>query len=296
MPLTDAEQYLDSNGCDLFKALVPEELRTLLWSLRPRIHSVQLQSEEPWIPWELCKLQGRENGRVVEGPFLCEAFAMTRWPSQLMCKPTLKLNKIALVVPKGSGLKQADSERDFMLSLGNGVRQAELIPATHKDVTKALTSGEYDGWHFTCHGSIDPNRPNRSVLELESGDLLMPVELSGEIENLGLAQPLVFLNACQTGQSTISLTGVGGWAEKFLRAAYDDNKYPQYGSAAFIGAYWSIDDEAAHAFARAFYDRLLKEGMTIGEAVQAARLAIRRQGDPTWLAYTVFAHPLAKVE
>src|SRR5262249_17975238 len=148
------------------------------------------------------------------GPFLCEAFAMTRWLPRLRSKPILKLDKIALVVPTDSGLKHADKESDYILSLGNGVRLVNLIPATKNDVLAALKSGQYSGWHFTCHGKIDHNRPNFSVLALQEGDFLMSIELSGEIENLGQTQPVIFMNACQAGQSTVSLTGVGGWAEK----------------------------------------------------------------------------------
>jgi hypothetical protein len=36
--------------------------------------------------------------------------------------------------------------------------------------------------------------------------------------------------------------------------------------------------------------------MAIGKAVLEARLAIRPLGDPIWLAYTVFADPLATVQ
>jgi hypothetical protein len=36
--------------------------------------------------------------------------------------------------------------------------------------------------------------------------------------------------------------------------------------------------------------------MPIGDAVREARAAVRAGGDPTWLAYTVFADPLARVE
>ena len=82
----------------------------------------------------------------------------------------------------------------------------------------------------------------------------------------------------------MSLTGIGGWAAKFLRA----------GAGAFMGAYWSVYDQAAHDFAKAFYGQLLS-GKTIGIAVQAARATVKASGDPTWLAYTVFAHPLARV-
>src|SRR5207244_3542990 len=72
-------QRLAAKGEFLFSALLPTEARNKLWELREQITSVLIQSEEPWVPWELCKLSGRVNGRVVEGPFLCEAFACTRW-------------------------------------------------------------------------------------------------------------------------------------------------------------------------------------------------------------------------
>jgi hypothetical protein len=293
----NAERQLASTGTTLYRDLVPESLRTVLWALRERIHSVQIQSAEPWIPWELCKLYGRENGQIIEGPFFCEAFAMTRWLPELAHKVTLLLRRVALVVPDPalSGLAHANDERAFMLSLANSDRRVEHIPATLKKVLAALQSGEYDGWHFTCHGSAHDKNPDWAKLELEAGEALRPVNLSGKQERLGERQPLVFLNACQSSRSALSLTGIGGWAERFLRASYSE-KYPEYGAAAFIGTYWKIDDQAALNFAQRFYTALLQDKKTIGEAARAARLAIQLPGDPTWLAYTVFAHPLAKVE
>jgi len=279
-----AEQRLAAKGSHLFETVIPEDLRVLLWSLRKRIRSVQVQSEEHWIPWELCKLQGRENGRVVEGPFLCEAFAITRWLPEIGLKPTLTLKKIALVVPKDSGLPLAAGERDYVLSLAKGSRQVERIPATVLELRSALAKGEYDGWHFTGHGGFRSPDPNRSAILLENQEELTPEDLSGVVENLGLARPLVFLNACQIGRGAMSLTGIGGWASKFLHA----------GAGAFIGAYWSIYDEAAFRFAKVLYSRLFS-GSPIGQAVQDARQNIRPCGDPTWLAYTVFADPLATV-
>ena len=83
----------------------------------------------------------------------------------------------------------------------------------------------------------------------------------------------------------MSLTDVGGWARQFLHA----------GTGAFIGAYWSIYDQPASVFAQELYRRLLS-GLPIGRAVQQARTAIKPAGDPTWLAYTVFADPLARVQ
>jgi len=300
-----AEFTLSSKCTELYCALVPEPLRNLLWDLRERIHSVQLLSDDPWIPWELCKLQGRENDRIVPGQFFCEAFAMTRWFTSLTDdKLALQLRNVALVVPKSSGLALADSERTYMLSLGNGDRRINLIPAILEDILAALDSGLYDGWHFTGHGRAkenprlqeNPRLEEELVLELELDDQygFNPEYLSG-VPNVGIPQPLVFLNACQSGQSVMSLTGIKNWAKSFLEAAHSE-QYPKCGAAAFIGTYWEVDDDAAFGFARAFYTKLLEEKQTIGEAVRAARQAIRAKGDKNWLAYTVFAHPLAKLQ
>ena len=279
-----AQKKLEAKGTMLFQQVIPEDLQLLLWSLRDRIKSVQVESSEPWIPWELCKLQGKEDGRVTGGPFFCEAFATTRWLLEIGVKPALSLKKMALVIPKDSGLPYAASERDYMLSLAKDGREVKRIPATFLDVKEALSKGEYDGWHFTGHGGFRGPDPNRSAMLLENREEMTPEDLSDEASNLGLARPLVFLNACQIGRGAMSLTDIGGWAAQILRA----------GAGAFIGAYWSIYDQAAKDFAQAFYSRLLS-GMEIGTAAKEARQSIKPLGDPTWLAYTVFADPLARV-
>ena len=278
------EQKLAAKGSILFEKLIPTDLQVLLWQLRDRIKVVQVQSEEPWIPWELCKLQGREDGRVVEGPFLCEAFAMTRWLPGIGFKRTLSLKNMALVLPRDSGLPMATSEGEYVLSFANGGRRVERVPATFLQLRAALASGSFDGWHFTGHGGFRAPDPNRSAMLLENREELTPEDLTGVVANLGLARPLVFLNACQIGRNALSLTDIVGWAAQFLRAD----------AAAFIGSYWSVYDQAAHDFAQAFYSRLLA-GLSIGQATQQARVTIKPLGDPTWLAYVVFADPFATI-
>ncbi len=278
-------QRLADKGTYLFGELFPPEVQNLLWDLRNQITSVLVQSEEPWIPWELCKLSGKEDGRIVAGPFLCEAFSVTRWIPGVGLKPTLKLQNMAVVVPSDSGLPLAGTERDYLLSLAQGSRKVTRIPARFPDVHSALSSGTYDGWHFSGHGGSRSPDPNRSTIYLEDRDPFTPENLTGDVLNLGITRPLVFLNACQIGRSGMSLTDIGGWAKQFLSA----------GAGAFIGAYWSVYDQPACDFAREVYNRLLA-GLPMGKAVQEARLAIKAAGDPTWLAYTVFADPFATVQ
>lgn len=75
-----AKERLGEQGLDLFGKAVPTELQEVLWKLRDRVRTLQISSDEPWIPWEVCKLQGLSaDGRIEEGPFFAEAFSVTRW-------------------------------------------------------------------------------------------------------------------------------------------------------------------------------------------------------------------------
>jgi CHAT domain-containing protein len=189
-----------------------------------------------------------------------------------------------VVVPSDSGLPSAQTERDFLLSQAGNGRQVSSIEATWAGVYDALRSAQYDCLHFTGHGAARAENPDRARIILEQGSEFVPADVSGEAAKLGGAHPLVFLNACQVGQGGMSLTGIGGWANRFLEA----------GAGAFIGTYWSVFDEPAAKFMEALYPALIG-GTSIGEAVKNARAAIKPLGDPTWLAYTVFADPLASV-
>jgi CHAT domain-containing protein len=99
------------------------------------------------------------------------------------------------------------------------------------------------------------------------------------------SRPIVFLNACQAGQAGRTLTGTGGMADAFIRR----------GAGLFVGTLWSIGDGTALTFADTFYDRL-KAGATVSQATRAAREAAKKADEPTWLAYTVYGHPYARLQ
>jgi hypothetical protein len=278
------QKKLESKGARLYEALFPEELRALLWSLRDRIASIQIQSDEAWIPWELCRLTGISEGVVVEERFFCEAFELTRWIPGIARRPQLTLNNMAVVVPSDSRLGAVREERAFLLSLAEGNRSVSEVPARYVDVRGALAGGSFDGFHFSGHGVSSAADPDRSAIRLEAAEELRPEEISGVLRNLGRSRPIVFLNSCYGARGGVTIVGTGGWARRCLDA----------GAGAFIGAYWSVSDEAASAFAQAFYCRV-RDGMSLGAAVRSARAAICRPDDPTWLAYTVFGDPSAVV-
>ena len=284
-----ASIHLEAKGAHLYKSLLPVYLQKIFWDHRHQISIFIIQSQEPWIPWELCRIFGRGNMHTEEGAFFCEAFAVTRWMLNISRKRTITLNSMALVAPQDSGLVYAEAEKQFLLSLASARRKTRLVPAKLAPLIAALSSGEFDCWHFVGHGIFQESEPNLSEFRLEGGGVLRPENLSGKVENLGIPSPLVFLNSCQVGRGAFSMTGIGGWARHFLNA----------GASAFIGAYWNINDETAGEFAKRFYTNLI-QGQSIGEAVRMARISIRnfsrdnKEFDvTTWLAYTVFADPLA---
>jgi CHAT domain-containing protein len=64
------------------------------------------------------------------------------------------------------------------------------------------------------------------------------------------------------------------------------------GAGLLIAPLWAVSDDAAFEFVKVLYQQLVS-GVPLGQAVRAARSAARREGDPTWLAYSVYGHPYA---
>jgi CHAT domain-containing protein len=125
-----------------------------------------------------------------------------------------------------------------------------------------------------------------SAILLEDGSFSVG-ELAPRIAGaIRRTSPLIFFNACHRGRLGFSLTRLGSWGARLV----------ELGCGAFIGTLWPVTDEAAVAFAEAFYLRLIN-GAPIGEAVWQARHAVRDRypNDPTWMAYCCYADPLAKM-
>ena len=77
---------------------------------------------------------------------------------------------------------------------------------------------------------------------------------------------LVYASACEAGMdggdtAPVYQSDVFGLASAFL----------DHGVSAFIGPLWRIDDQVASEIAVAFYQQLLKERQTIGEALRFAK-------------------------
>jgi hypothetical protein len=277
---------LERIGADLYESLVPTALRDVLWD-SGRVQSLLVETEEPWIPWELCRMTAERDGRTVSRGYLCELYEMSRWLPGSRRVRELRASRVGVVAPRDSGLPSSPAEVAMLEGLAADGLVVDRVKATYASVIQALESHRYDVLHFVGHGrNTVPTDATQSEFALSGRWRLTPSDLSGETRNLGLAAPVVVMNACQVSQASMALHGIGGWAAAMTRA----------GAGAFVGTHWDVRDDLALEFATAFYQQLRTS--TVASAVREARAVVRDKGDgdPTWLAYTVHAAPDARCE
>jgi WD40 repeat protein len=283
----EAEQELVSLGQSLYRELFPREMREAYRRFRG-VHTVQITSDEPAIPWELIKPYDDEREPVIDDDFFCMRFQLTRWRNGRTPVSAFSVRKLACV---GSDeLPNAAEERDLLTTLAAshpGIENASPRAARYKEVEKLLEKGGCDLLHFIGHGDFSPERANEAKIVLEDRPFRARNLTGGIQTRLKKDRPLVFLNACRVGRQAWSLTGFGGWVEAWVRTCE---------CGAFLGPQWAVSDSQAYELAKVFYHEL-EHGRTLGEAVLEARHEVRKNdpGQPTWLAFAVYGHPNARV-
>lgn len=288
-------ESMRSYGGDLYDVLIPLGLQRVLWERRAELlDNLVIITDEAQLPWEVVHLKppGRGQRLPRETCFLGQS-GLVRWRDSLDRRPPHRLSatRARLVAPEyADELPFREAESRFLVDH----LRAQPVPPSYADLLELLRGGSFDLLHYVGHAVTDPAEPGRSQLVLSSrtptGEL--HEELLDDItvrQNLihppaDAPGPIVFLNACDAGRSGRRATGFSGFADVFLGA----------GAGAFVAPLWPINDRPASAFAIAFYNAL-RRGEPIATATASARAAARDNGDPTWMAYTVFAHPRAQV-
>jgi hypothetical protein len=275
-------ERLNAIGTDLYNRLFPNDLKRLYWDkIRDHVQTVMIISDEPWIPWELLRPYHPDTYEEEDG-FLCEKFNLTRWLRGTGVADTVQAGRLGMIMATND-LGSAHLEAEQLKQLFGDL--AEEIGSSSEEIHRVLRTGGYSLLHFACHGSYHATNPDKASLYLPDGSRLEPRDLNGQRLAFSKDTPFVFLNARETGQGAYALTGHGGWAEAFVQRGK---------GSGFIGTMWAAQDESAHKFAVEFYTQL-HHGKSVAEAVRLARQAIKKAFDPTWLTYTVYANPLARL-
>lgn len=284
----EARRELENVGNDLWRELIPENLKRKYWELPPDIHSLLITSDEPWIPWEIVKpFKFKNNGGVEQYPFWCEKFAMSRWLSGPGTVEKLPAKLVIPVAPTKTNLPCVEDEITFLQNLENLRLGISSIPpiCSVSELDNYIQEPKFSILHFACHGMFDNTSPNYSTISLNDGSL-RPSDIRLNFSNIYL-RPLIFINACHSGRSGFSFTKIGGWAERFVNSRV----------GVFIGTMWEVSDEHALRFAKTFYTALLSENLTVSQAFLRSRLTIREEAphNSTWLAYSLYADPEARI-
>jgi len=277
------------------RALIPEPVRRSLWKYRDKIREIRVISSEPHIPWELMYLSD-PDGQDRKGQGFLAEWGLVRW----LHDAPLRRRRI----PAASGTKYyVVPDYEQRMALQGAAQEKAMLAARFPDITavdpssrsvrRFLSEGSANCalLHFACHGRTQQNSVIASELLMKAltnarGEKVDdPFTWQDVSENADFGPdggPLVFVNACQTGQTGNGIAGAAGFANAFLRPA------SRRGAAAFIGALWSVDDKLANRFAEAVYAELTKEGGNLIEAVRTARETCKTKNDFTWLAYSVY--------
>jgi DNA-binding protein HU-beta len=257
-----------------------------------KFKTIQFVSDEPCVPWEIMQVVDRDIEPDVGPVILSEKYQVGRWLSLSSCilRSKIEVHKFVVSTSTYSGipgvqpLPWTQGERDY---LSAEPWKAELLKLLLEDVQEFLRKGSAQAIHFACHGAMDQAQPQRSKILLED-DLVnfrtTAVDQDDVRRGIGMHHPLVFLNACQLGAGGKVLSLGSGWPQAFL----------EVGASAFIGPLWSVQDESARDAATLFYGEL-SAGKSLGEALQTMRRKWLDGGSVTFLAYTLYGDPTAKV-
>jgi len=284
---------------------IAKQMPGVLWDLLRAIASqtqetpsVLILSQEPYVPWELARLEEPLLDSSAR-PFLTSQVNVGRWvlpreepvPSSrqrpVQPPPTAVEVRQAAVVsgiydrPGWNRLKEAEGEADDL----SATYGATKVAAQSADVFQCLAGNPpADLLHFAVHGIYDPNGLQDGLM-LTDGQTLDPFAIEGS--DLGKA-PFVFLNACQVGAGNRILGSYGGMAAAFLDA----------GAAGVVAPLWSVKDTIAREIAKSFYSATAAGTVGPAAALREARKGFQagpQAQSATYLAYQFFGHPALKL-
>lgn len=302
-----AREDLERFGSYLYRELWPEELRsTLEWLIDGSIRSVQIDSVDEWlIPWELLRPYRRGGSAKPhceqDEEFLGTRFDLARWyRSNRTTRPRseIALRHVTSVIPRFDDLPGTWAEATAIAreTERRGLLLTQVQPPDRRNTLRALeAAGEppVDLWHFAGHGDHNFVSSDNSALWLEGKTFIEPQDLAKAERKLWAERPFVFLNACHVGHGGPSLTTTGGWPRRLVGDC---------GVGAVLAPLFAVSDQVATAFAQAFYEHLPYAGkdsapVLLAPLVCSLRKIVRQSlsDDPGWLAYSLFAHPNAKL-
>ncbi|HJR93001.1 MAG TPA: CHAT domain-containing protein, partial [Acidimicrobiia bacterium] len=272
---------------------------------------VLIVSEETYVPWELAAVPPALVTNPAAPKVLGAQMVVGRWmppdardglnPEHPRLPPSAQIDVKSITVVLHGEEAGASSPLPFAIEEATALvsdYSAVTIPAATAPVAALLELRAQAGGvlaapdivHFACHGKVDPARPARSgiVLQTASGSWVpvTPSMLRGS-SLLPRTRPLVFINACSTGTPQEALDGFGGLVGAALKS----------GARGVVAPLWEVIDRPARDSAIAIYSAALGDGLAMGEALRRVRTRATETAptERSFLAYVYFGHPWLKL-
>jgi CHAT domain len=283
---------------------LPNEFWDVLRNVAPKVANrpitLQLNSAEPFVPWELAWVEPAIDS--ARPSFLGAQVVMGRWilgDNDIVSPPRHARSIRAMAVMAGMyksttglvALPQAIEEARTL------TRSFEAMPAVPLDGTAANLQALLDAEitfnfnaiggvecvHFAGHGEVDPSRPGDAAIYLNDGHPITPLFFRNSALGKTYA-PFLFLNACMVGTAGKMLGDYGGFPGNCLAGGF----------CGLVAPLWAVNDSVAKAFAIEFYDEALAERTngSVAEILRELRAKYdRRRPVPSYLAYVYYGHP-----
>jgi hypothetical protein len=273
-----------------------EMLRAVAARVPGRPLTFQLNSADPYVPWELALMEPPlDPGRP---PILAAQVVMGRWilgDSAVSAPPRVevKVTKIAAMAGKynaiATGLRRLPEAEAEVHDLEQKFKATTY--AGDSTSLKALLDASIGGGaqvvHFAGHGQVGVTRPGDAAIYLDNGKPLSPIFFRKT--NLGAQHaPFIFFNACMVGVGGEMLGDYGGFPGNCLAGGF----------TALVAPLWAVNDTVAHWIALQFYDRALAApARPVAEVLRELRA--NYSTNPTvssYLAYVYYGNPNLKVQ
>ena len=274
----------NETAATLYQQLVPESLQGEFRTASAVQFIVDAATAN--FPWELLTApSGAGREALSESGAVMRQFAES---DDRRLNPIRSTSQRALLVAAGKVPGEADLPGVFeevdavsaRLRSALGDARVELLDdrTAELDLVELQNAlfGDHQILHIASHGVYEADDPGRTGAILSSRGILT-VNL---VRQLPHVPDVVFLNCCSLGRIGMNRMAAG-LAREFMGI----------GVRALVAAAWSVDDDAARAFAETFYSELAG-GRALGDTVARARLACAQtRAGETWAAYQCYGDP-----
>ena len=268
---------------------------------------LQVDSFTANLPWEL--LQAENSEPLVLKTAMVRQLSTQRYRRNVRTAPDKTACLIVDPSTKNFGEYYTGTSVDELPRLSGAIKEGDIVLAKLREagysdenisfspsetsalnVLHNLLNRPYRILVISAHGIFDAphiDGQSRTGVVLSDGSLITAAEV-GQME---VVPELVFLNCCHLGKIPRTV--------EYNRLAYSiSRELIEMGVRCIIAAGWAVDDKAACTFAENFFDQMLIEKESFGNAVHKAREQTynKHRSTNTWGAYQAYGDPGYKLD